>query len=136
MTEAAFQSAVSNGAFDGMHMPPRVVTLPWPSKTLSPNARAHWRQKASATKVAREAAHWLTWQQVGRNMNWRGARLSFTFNPPDKRRRDTDNCIASTKAARDGIADALGIDDSKFECSYRMGEPVKGGAVRIEIRPI
>jgi crossover junction endodeoxyribonuclease RusA len=44
--------------------------------------------------------------------------------------------IASHKAAQDGIADALGIDDSKFECSYRLGEPVKGGAVRVEITPL
>jgi crossover junction endodeoxyribonuclease RusA len=136
MTEQAFQSAVSNGAFDGMHMPPRVVVLPWPDKVLSPNARCHWSRKAKATKAAREAAYWLTWQEVGRNMRWKGARLAVTFSPPDKRRRDRDNLQASLKAHFDGISDALGINDSLFVPTYAIGEPVKGGAVRIEIRPI
>jgi crossover junction endodeoxyribonuclease RusA len=136
MSEAAFQAAVAKGMFAGLGMPPRVLALPWPDKLLSPNARVHWSRKAKATKLAREYAWAVTLNATGPNTAWRGARLAFTFNPPDKRRRDTDNCIASTKAVRDGIADALGIDDSKFECSYRMGEPVKGGAVRVEIRPI
>jgi crossover junction endodeoxyribonuclease RusA len=119
-----------------MHMPPRVVVLPWADKTLHPNSRPHWAKKAAAVKKARADATWATWAHVGRNLRWPGARVSVTFNPPDKRRRDLDGMIASHKAAQDGIADALGIDDSKFECIYRMGEPVKGGAVRIEIRPI
>lgn len=34
--------------------------------------------------------------------------------PPDKRRRDDDNIIASFKSGRDGIADAIGIDDCRF----------------------
>jgi crossover junction endodeoxyribonuclease RusA len=113
------------------------AVLPWPHPELSPNARVHWKQRAFRARIQRQTAYLLTLEAVGaKKPKWQGAGLAFTFNPPDKRRRDTDNCIASTKAARDGIADALGIDDSKFECSYRMGEPVKGGAVRIEIRPI
>lgn len=136
--EQAFQAALKRGMFSGLSMP-RVVVLPWPDKVLSPNARAHWSKKAAAVKNARLTAYWFTWAELGcrgTKPDWPGARLAFTFNPPDNRRRDTDNCIASTKAARDGIADALGIDDSKFECSYAMGEPTKGGAVRVEIRPI
>jgi crossover junction endodeoxyribonuclease RusA len=112
------------------------IRLPWPDKVLSPNSRVHWRTKAKATKLAREYVWAVTLSEVGPNSAWRGARLAFTFCPPDKRRRDADNCISSTKAHRDGIADALGIDDSKFECSYRLGEPVKGGAVRVEITPL
>lgn len=136
MSEAAFQAAVDKGMFAGLAMPPRVVTLPWPDKVLSPNARVHWSRKAKATKAARDAAYWLTWQEVGRNMNWPGARISLTFCPPDKRRRDADNLLASCKGVLDGISDALGIDDSRFTTSFRMGEPVKGGAVRVEIRPL
>jgi crossover junction endodeoxyribonuclease RusA len=57
----------------------------------------------------------------------------MTFCPPDKRRRDRDNLIASMKAATDGIADALGTDDSKFIVTYAMGSPVKGGSVEVTI---
>jgi crossover junction endodeoxyribonuclease RusA len=59
-----------------------------------------------------------------------------TFQPPDKRRRDRDNLQASLKAHFDGIADALGVNDSLFVPTYAIGEPVKGGAVRVEITPL
>ena len=58
----------------------------------------------------------------------------MTFCPPDHRRRDLDNIIASMKAANDGIADALGIDDSRFISTYSMGSPVKGWAVLVTVR--
>lgn len=112
------------------------LSLPWPSPVLSPNGRSHWAKKAKAVKAAREAAHWLTWNHIGRNMGWQRVSVSVTFCPPDRRRRDLDGMIGSHKAAQDGIADALGCDDSKFECSYRIGEPVKGGAVLVEIKPL
>jgi crossover junction endodeoxyribonuclease RusA len=119
-------------------MPALSVTLPWPSKDLSPNARLHWARKAKAVKQARAGAHFLILEARGHARRiGEAAKLSMTFCPPDKRRRDRDNLIASMKAATDGIADALRIDDSKFEVSYRMGDPVKGGAVLviIEERP-
>lgn len=110
------------------------VSLPWPSKDLSPNARLHWARKAKAVKHARAAAHFIVMETRGNARRLgRTANISMTFCPPDKRRRDRDNLIASMKAATDGIADALRIDDSKFEVSYRIGEPVKGGAVLVTI---
>jgi crossover junction endodeoxyribonuclease RusA len=60
-------------------------------------------------------------------------RLLVTFCPPDKRHRDRTNCEASMKSAFDGIADALGVNDRRFEPTYRWGEPVAGGAVTVEI---
>lgn len=111
------------------------VTLPWPDKVLSPNARVHWSRKAKAVKTARQDAAWLVLEKImaARILGWPRAAVSMTFCPPDNRRRDRDNLIASMKAATDGIADAIGIDDSKFETSYRMGEPIKGGAVLVTI---
>jgi len=44
-----------------------------------------------------------------------------------------DNIIAATKALRDGLMDALGVDDSRFVVTYEMGEPIKGGAVMVQI---
>jgi crossover junction endodeoxyribonuclease RusA len=138
MTEAAFQSAVDAGAFHGMHVPPRVVVLPWPDSKLSPNSRGkHWGRGAAAKKVAREVGFALTREAFGPvKPKWEGARLAITFCPPDRRRRDDDNAIGAFKAYRDGIADAIGVNDHKFNCTYAFGEPVKGGSVRVEIRSI
>ncbi len=111
------------------------VTLPWPSPSLSPNARLHWSRKAPMVRTARKAAWALTLEAGARQMSVSSNPcLAVEFCPPDKRRRDLDNLIASMKAANDGIADALGIDDSKFQTTYRMGEPVKGGAVHVTIQ--
>lgn len=59
-------------------------------------------------------------------------KFKVTFHPPDKRKRDRDNIIASFKAGQDGLADAWGIDDNEFEITYALGEPRKGGAVIVE----
>lgn len=108
------------------------LALPWPPKELSPNARAHWRKKAKAAKSYRTTCHIMTKQ--ARIVAPEGkVHLVLTFCPPDRRRRDDDNCLASMKSGRDGIADALGIDDSRFETTIRMGEPRPGGAVLVWI---
>lgn len=59
--------------------------------------------------------------------------MTITFNPPDRRQRDDDNAIASFKAARDGIALGLGVDDRVFRPTYVFGDPIKGGRVLVEI---
>jgi crossover junction endodeoxyribonuclease RusA len=61
-------------------------------------------------------------------------KVSITFHKPDNRKRDDDNIIASFKAGRDGVADALNVDDNRFEVSYKVSkENVKGGMVVIEV---
>ena len=110
-----------------------MIELPWPPKELSPNARVHWSKKSKAAKKYRAACHVLCLQAgvkapVGR------AFLALEFVPPDRRRRDDDNCLASFKSGRDGLADALGIDDSNFVTQIQMStETIKGGAVRVRI---
>ncbi len=39
--------------------------------------------------------------------------------------------LASIKAAIDAVAEAIGIDDSKFNIELCRGLPVKGGNVRL-----
>ena len=111
------------------------VQLPWPVSVLSPNARVHWSRKAQIVRASRRTAWALTLEAKLPTMSV-GARphLAFEFCPPDRRRRDLDNLIASMKASNDGIADALGVDDSRFISTYSMGQPVKGGAVFVTIR--
>lgn len=109
--------------------------LPWPDKLLSPNARVHWRRKSPLTKAARTTAATLAGAAFPTKPEWPSATVAMVFHPPDNRRRDRDNLIASMKAANDGIADAIGIDDCRFVSSYAMGEVVKGGLVRVTIGP-
>jgi crossover junction endodeoxyribonuclease RusA len=55
------------------------------------------------------------------------------FHPPDRRRWDLDNMLASVKSGLDGLADAIGVDDSFWTLSIAKGEPVPGGAVDVQI---
>lgn len=98
------------------------IHLPWPSPVLSPNARKHWRPVAKAKAAARHDGKVLALEALGRRPKPASGplRVSLTFRPPDARARDQDNAIASLKAACDGIADALGVNDSMF----RFAEPV------------
>jgi hypothetical protein len=41
--------------------------------------------------------------------------------------------LSACKAYFDGIADALGVDDSRWQLSLRREAPVKNGLVRIEL---
>ncbi|MEJ6656898.1 MAG: endodeoxyribonuclease RusA [Pseudomonas sp.] len=109
-----------------------VVELPWPSKELSPNARVHWAKKSKAAKIYRITCLALTLESGLRAPEGK-VLLDVEFCPPDRRRRDDDNCLASFKSGRDGVADALRIDDSRFVTTIRMGEPKKGGAVLVRI---
>lgn len=59
--------------------------------------------------------------------------LSLVFCPPDLRRRDDDNLVAAFKSGRDGIADALGVDDSQFVTQFEIGPVAAGGSVQVTI---
>lgn len=111
------------------------LTLPWPPGACSPNARVHWTKKSRAAKSYRAACHLLA-KQAGVTAPEGEALLMLEFVPPDRRRRDDDNLLAMFKAGRDGLADALGIDDNVFATQIRVSkETIKGGAVRVRIQP-
>lgn len=112
-----------------MHM----VTLPWPSKALHPNARVHWASKARATRKARHDAKVACLAAGVRGLDWPAAHVSLTFQPPSRRAHDLDNLLAALKGALDGVADATGIDDSKWTISIARGETVKYGSVVVQI---
>ena len=63
------------------------------------------------------------------------SRFSIEFCPPDIRKRDMDNFIASCKSGIDGLAMASGIDDSKFKIQWpvEFSAPRKGGAVIVTV---
>ena len=111
--------------------------LPWPSKELSPNARHHWSTAARAKKAYRTRC-----RQVGEGVGLSAAKnasgavlIGLTFFPPDKRARDLDNMLASMKAGLDGLADAMGVDDSRWQLSLAKSDtPTKGGLVLVEVQ--
>ena len=114
---------------DGM----KGVVLPWPSPDLSPNSRAHWAARARAAAKARRDAT-LACQAAGiRALPWTGMHVAIEFCPPDNRRRDTDNLLASLNGALDGVADASGVDDSRWTYTIAQGAKVKGGAVIVTV---
>jgi crossover junction endodeoxyribonuclease RusA len=111
------------------------VLLPWPPKVLSPNARAHWATRSKAAKSYRNRC-FLGAKQVGLAAPAGRLLLVVEFLPPNRQRRDDDNLIAAFKSGRDGLADALGIDDCLFVTQCHLSSEVhQGGAVRVTLRP-
>ena len=96
------------------------VTLSLPVRALSPNARTHWAVKAKAVQAYRGEAKLLARvaiSEAGLDVppGWGDeimVRTTFWFRV--NRRRDRDNAQASLTAALDGIAEAMGVDDSRF----------------------
>lgn len=111
----------------------QTIRLPWPDRTLHPNSRCHWAKKAKAAKSAREDAAWWAKAAGVKKLDADAVKVTFTFVPPDARRRDTDGMLSACKSAIDGIADVLGVDDSKWAILVQREPPKHPGEVRIEI---
>lgn len=113
-----------------------VFELPWPSPKLSPNSREHW-SKVARLKRAYRARCRAIGVSVGLGYlkgSENAVSVHLTFFPPDAKRRDMDNMLASMKAGLDGLADAMGVDDSKWRIAMEVAEPEKGGLVLVEVR--
>lgn len=110
----------------------QTVTLPWPPRDLSPNARVHHMALAKVKKAYKQACAWQAVAQGVKPMTKDALHLNITFVPPDKRHRDLDNMLASIKAGLDGLRDVLGVDDSNWALTIRK-TPHIGGMVVIEV---
>lgn len=111
-------------------LPP--LDLPWPDRILHPNARPDRWRKARAAKAYRQeckllAMNWLAKASVADRAAIEAVLatpgklvLDLTFHPPSHHRRDDDGCPAAFKSGRDGLADALRIDDSRFATRFRL----------------
>ena len=98
-----------------------IVRLDFPNPKLSPNRAngKHWAGLAALKAKAKADAHALTKNALqGRKspyLDFKGdIPLSLFFVTPDKRHRDSDNLLAASKHALDGVALAIGVDDSRF----------------------
>jgi len=109
---------------------PDKVILPWPPRTLSPNAREHWAAVANAKKKYRLEAYLLAKQSKWDFPADGPIHLDIEFIPPNKRAHDLDNCLASIKAGLDGLADGWNVNDKRFTLTIRKADRV-GGMVKI-----
>jgi crossover junction endodeoxyribonuclease RusA len=122
-----------------------IVRLPWPDPSLMPN-RAKGRawqglsalrkkQLADAYALTRSALVTAGPQEFGTDK----IPLTLVYILPDTRyKRDLDNLLAASKPLIDGLAKALGVDDSRFEPTmldkaYCGGDACLMAAVGFEI---
>ncbi|MGB1214858.1 MAG: hypothetical protein ACPG4X_15940 [Pikeienuella sp.] len=108
------------------------IILPWPPRALWPNSRVQHRYSGDKRKAFKNAGFYAAKKAKADPAE----HMAITFCPPDRRRRDLDNMLAAIKYGLDGIAAAVGQDDSEWSLSLDRGEPIKGGAVLIEMRGI
>ena len=113
------------------------LVLGWPPSNLSPNARLHWAKLARAKKQYRNACFSVSKEQL-KKINTDSIPeklvLEMTFIPPDRRSYDRDNLVARMKSGIDGLADALKINDKRFNTVIStMDTDYLGGFVRIRI---
>ncbi len=114
-----------------------IVTLPWPPSELSPNQRQHWAQLAKAKKSYRQACWATATSQGARHIQADRLHVALKFVPPNRRKFDLDNLLARMKAGLDGLADVLGVDDSRWQISLeRANDPKAPGFVLVRITHI
>lgn len=112
-----------------------MIELPFPAKILWPNGRGHhmakYRQFQAHKKWAWTAGLHAGLQRcdIGQKVRW-----SVTIYPKTRNAIDRDNALASLKAYQDGLAKAMGVDDSCFDTpTLHFAEPVKNGRVVVVI---
>ena len=93
------------------------ITVRIPGRPPTPNARRHWRRIAADNNLWKltAQAHALQVQAHDIQFGWpiAACTIAIEFVVPDRRHRDLDNLIASTKPLTDGIvASGLLVDDS------------------------
>lgn len=110
-----------------------MIVLPFPPASLSGHAKGHWRAKADATRKHRNWARLATMDAKVRGIPEAGdIKVHIRFVPPD-RRGDRTNFANRMKPYLDGIADALGVNDSRFLPRFTYEPPEKPGRVIVEI---
>lgn len=109
--------------------------LPWPPAELSPNSRVYWRKKNPIKAAYRDQCYYLARSKAGEIGNGL-VRATLIFYPPDNRCRDLDNCLSGSKAALDGVCQALGINDKQLRpITLDWGIVKRGGEIELILEP-
>ena len=101
------------------------------------NVQEHWAKRAKRTKLHRQAGRLGMLPFLGLVMRPSASHpMRVTLTRVAPRRLDSDNLSASCKALRDGIADALRVDDGspwvQWCYGQREGKP-KEYAVTVDV---
>lgn len=115
-----------------------MIRIAWPVATLSPNSRANRFAVMTAKKKARESAFYSTKASKLDASNWVGdISVTYIMHPRTARTWDDDNFIAAMKSARDGIAQALGVNDKRFRTMpVQLGARDKVAWVEVILTPV
>lgn len=109
-----------------------MIELPFPPASLSGHNKGHWHAKSGIVAKHRQWARLATLAaKIGAPLSG-DIRVSVTFYPPN-RRGDRINFCNRMKPYFDGIADALGVNDSRFVPQYHFAEPVHNARVVVTI---
>ena len=112
------------------------IKLPFPPAALFPNRASgkHWGSLYKVKQAYKEDCWLLTLASVSDFMPKGDIRITLIYVMPDKRHRDADNCLAASKAGLDGVAQALKVDDKRFQpiTVYRI-PGVKPGCLIVQL---
>lgn len=98
------------GPFIRLFLPIRIVS--------EANRREHWAAKAKRAKAHRNAAHLALKAELQKHepLIWP---VVVTLTRVSPRKLDGDNLQSGFKAVRDGVADALGLNDGSDSVQWR-----------------
>ena len=115
------------------------VLYPWPDSALSGNSRRDRRGLTAQRRQAREIGYLIT-KDSRRTVPAAPLALIYKIYPPDRRKHDDDNILTAFKSTRDGIFQALGVDDSLVRYTeirkYDKDDRFPAGAVLLNIREL
>lgn len=114
------------------------IILPWPPAAISPNgSQGKFWAKASAAKAYKATCWAICKERNVRPVEAVAVEATIIFCPPTARRYDLDNALARIKQGLDAIAEAIGVDDSKWRSiTLERGERCKNGGVIVHIHEV
>lgn len=110
-----------------------------PVSKLGSNSRLHYRVKNKLMQSQKNTAWRIALAANYHRVEWPRGRLAVWIDgyPPNRIARDEDNFLAALKGALDGIARAMGVDDSVFVPFPMIHDEIrKPGEVRIKITAV
>lgn len=112
-----------------------MITVTLPLRLVSEaNRRDHWTVKAKRARDQRTAVYMMLWHKVTEHREYKASPLTVTITRIAPRRLDDDNAVSSAKAVRDGIADALWMDDRDDRVTWVYAQERGKYGLRIEIQ--
>ena len=108
------------------------ILMPLPSCA---NLREHWAARAARSKSQRSLANMaMRARPEFRKPLEAGQSATITLTRIAPRALDSDNLASAFKACRDGIADALGVDDGSPRLEWRYAQEKGAARVRVELQ--